>query len=274
MIFRWKNSFWLAPLAFLFGGCAPQEGQSAVRGVAASFVAARAFDRAQIAIRRDDNAALERAGSQLRLAAQGGSNPALAGALTRELTLQANSLLAQADQAKGNQKYHLEENSNAKYRAALSFAPQKAPEKSLDAHTLNALGYFLADKGSSHADFERAAVLTRAAYKNWDLKGRSSDSNELGRAIGAQDSYAWALFKLRKYDQALEQQKRVWELARGMGLADLTAEVPFHLGEIYRALGQDKKARLAYEVALVLTISDETRVLVEGGLKSLDLARV
>ncbi len=273
MIFSRKNAFLLPLLAFSLSGCTPQ-GEGAVRGIAASFVAARAFDRAKTAIQRDDAAGLERAGNQMRRAASAGSNPRLAGALASELTLQANLLLAQASQVSGAQKYRLSEDSNAKYRAALAFAPQNQAQKSLDAHTLNALGYFLADKGSTRADFERAAVLTRAAYQNWDLSGQFTDSNQLGRAVNAQDSYAWALFRLGRYEEALTQQKKVWDIARGMGMADLTADIPFHLGEIYRALGQEKHARLAYETALRLTITDETRVLVEGGLKSLDLARV
>jgi tetratricopeptide (TPR) repeat protein len=210
----------------------------------------------------------------MRRAASAGSNPQLAGTLTRELTSQANLLLGQSAQSSGAEKYRLAESSNLKYRAALAFAPEKEAQKSLDARTLNALGYFLADKGSTRADFERAALLTRAAYQNWDMSGKFSDSNELGRAINAQDSYAWALFKLGRYEEALVQQKKVWDIVSGMGMADVTADIPFHLGEIYRALGQDKRARVAYEMALMLTTTEETRVLIEGGLKSLDLARV
>lgn len=273
MNFPCKVAFLLPILALSLGGCTSQSDEM-VRGVAASLVAARSFDRAKSAIVRDDAAALERAGNQMRRAALAGSNPRLAGVLASELTLQANLLLAQASQVSGAEKNRLSEKSNLKYRAALAFAPQNQAHKSLDARTLNALGYFLADKGSTHADFERAAALTRAAYQNWDMSGKFTDSNELGRAVNAQDSYAWALFKLGKYEEALAQQKKVWDIVSGMGMADVTADIPFHLGEIYRALGQNKRARVAYEIALRLTITDETRVLVEGGLKSLDLAQV
>jgi tetratricopeptide (TPR) repeat protein len=106
------------------------------------------------------------------------------------------------------------------------------------------------------------------------MSSKSPDSGPLGRAIYAQDSYAWALFKLGKYEEALAQQKKVWDIAQANNLEGVTADIPFHLGEIYRALGQDKRARVAYEIALRLEITEETRVLVEGGLKSLDLARV
>lgn len=277
-MFRWKNTLLLIGAALALSGCSASTARQipVVRGVAASFMAARAFDRAKSAIRRDDSAGLERAGRELRRAADAVSNPRLTSALVVDLWLEASSLATQSDQISGTEKIRLAESSNARYRAALAFAPLSKPEVTLDPVTLNALGYFLADKGSTKADFERAAVLTRAAYRTWDISGRATGATELARATGPQDSYAWALFKLGRLTEARTQAERVWDLARGMGAdsTEMTADIPFHLGEIYRALGLEIKAREAYEAALGMTITDETRVLVEGGLKSLDLARV
>ena len=270
----WKHAACLGVAAFGLSGCTPEQTPPAARGVAASFVAGRAFDRAQSAIKRNNTSALERAGSDLRRAASAGSNPRLVGALATNLAFQAGFASDQARQLRGDQRNRLEEDSNAKYRAALAFTPENQPEKSLDPPTLNALGYFLADKGSTRADFERAAVLTRAAYLKWDVSGKSFDFNELNRATGPQDSYAWALFKLGRYEQARREAEKVWELSRGMGQVNQTADIPFHLAEIYRALGQNSKARETYEAALSLSPGEETRTSIERGLQSLDLARV
>ncbi len=272
MNFSWKHVLWIPFLTLGLGGCAAQDND-AVRGVAASWITAQAFDRAKGAVRRNDMAELERAGTEMRRAAGAGSNPRLVGALASELAAEATLLAIQGSQTSGNEKFRLSEESNARYRAALAFV-DPASQASLDAGTLNSLGYFLADKGSTRADFERAAVLTRASYLKWDLSGKTRDSNELVRAVVPQDSYAWALFKLGKYEEARVQQEQVWDMARGMGMTTLAADIPFHLGEIYRALGENKKARRAYQAALKLQIIEETRVLVEGGLNSLDLARV
>lgn len=279
-----KRSFWVlcgVAAAFL-SGCAASNGTAArrdpVRGVASSFLAARAFDRAQVALRRDDNAALERAGRELRRASSAGFTPRLSGAFASQLANQAGLSGQLAGLSRGEEMIDLLQDSERKYRAALAFAPEKAPEKTLDAVTLNALGYFLADRGTTKADFERAAVLTYAAYRAWPL-GKGTDAGAKGagvlsRAQGPQDSFAWALFKLGKWNEARVLQEQVWDLSRGMGASDVTGEIPFHLGEIYRALGQKEKARDAYYQAMRLPTDFRIKAKIEGALQLLDLAQV
>ncbi|HEX9996598.1 MAG TPA: hypothetical protein VGB45_05600 [Abditibacterium sp.] len=256
------------------GGCAPNNNASdPVRGVAASIVAARAFDRAQIAITRDDDAGLARAGEDLRRAARGGSNPQLTVAFTAALTSEASRLAGEASRARKVEKARLMAQSDSKYRAALAFTPQKEPEKSLDAVTLNALGYFLADRGKTAADFERAATLTFAAYRKWPMPSGVALAR-VSRAVGPQDSYAWALFKSRKLAEARKQQEEVLRVVRKLAPGEITAEIPFHMAEIYRALGENEKARAEYEIAGQLTTDAQLRTQIEKGLQSLDFRQV
>ncbi|WP_123580255.1 hypothetical protein [Abditibacterium utsteinense] len=263
-------------------GCAPSQLASNVsgkthdplRGVGASFLAARAFDRAQVALQRDDSAALQRAGLDLRRASNAGFTPRLTGAFAAQLANEASQSAALANLARGEEMIDLLQASEGKYRAALAFAPLKSPEKVLDPITLNSLGYFLADRGTSRADFERAAILTRAAFRTWNIRGNSLGADALSRAQGPQDSLAWALFKLGKFEEARRQQEQVWNISRGMGAADATGEIPFHLAEIYRALGLKEKARQAYFQAMLLPSDIRTKAKIEGALRLLDLAQV
>ncbi len=282
-----SNALFLLTIAPFLSGCAARNGatrdaaardgaqnlgmSAAVRGLAASVVTARAFDRAQTAVQRGDNAQLERAGAEMRLVA--GTNPALASGLIRGWSNRAGLLYEQSQLYSGERSYQLQENSNAQYRAALAATPGDAAAL-LDAQTLNALGYFLADRGSTPDDYERAAVLTRAAFRKWDISGKTPGATVQDRALGAQDSYAWALFRLGRFKEARAQQIQVWKIARTLNPAQLSGDIAFHLGEIYRVLGEDKKARNAYVAALGSQLSPATRTLVEGGLKSLELARV
>ena len=260
--------------ALFLGGCAQNSGDSdPIRGVAASIVAARAFDRAQIAIKRGDDAGLERAGEELRRAASGGSNPQLTVAFTAALTGEAGRLLGEAARSRGGEKAELMAQSDTKYRAALAFAPQKSTE-SLDALTLNALGYFLADRGQTAADFERAIVLTRAAYQKWPMQNANLAASRVDRALQPQDSYAWALFKGRKLAEARKQQEEVLRVARKLAPNAIAAEIPFHMAEIYRALGDNEKARQEYEVAAQLKPDADLKPKIEAGMRSLDFKTV
>ena len=275
-----KRSFlaFLAVGAGLLGGCASSQNGSArrdpLRGVAASFLAARAFDRAQNALQRDDSAGLQRAGDELRRASNAGFTPRLSGAFVAQLTGEASQSAEIAKGARGEEMIELLQDSEEKYRAALAFAPEKTPEKSLDPLTLNALGYFLADRGTTPADFERAAILTRAAYRTWPVAKHPDPAALLSRAQGPQDSLAWALFKQGKWEEARRHEEEVWNLSVGMGSTDVTGEIPFHLAEIYRALGLEDKARQTYQQALLLPLDLRTRGQIEGALRLLDLAQV
>lgn len=279
-----KGNFFpiLAPILAIglslgLGGCAATNEDASVRGVAASWVAGRAFDRASLAMRRDNPGQLERAGTEMSRAASAGSNPRLVGALVQKLSGEADILFQQSTQLRGDERIRFAENSNARYRSALAFVPQDAPGTILDAQALNSLGYFLADRGSTREDFERAAVLTQLAVQKWDISGKTPGATELDRATGPQDSHAWSLFKLGKYEAARVQQEKVWDMVRAMGDAPSaggSADIPFHLAEIYRALGRDKRARETYEAALARTPSKSLRVTIQGRLQALELARV
>ncbi len=267
--------------AGFLGGCAPAKpvsgkndpGRDPLRGLAASFLAARAFDSASLALERDDRAGLKRAGIELRRAADAGFTPRLSGAFASQLAIEANRTSQLASAARGDEMIELLQDSERNYRAALAFTPEKSPETVLDPITLNSLGYFLADQGTSPADFERAEVLTRAALRNWTAQQIGAEANPVKRA-NVQDSLAWALFKRGRLAQARKEQEQVWDLLRGLGATDTNGEIPFHLAEIYRALGLKEKARDTYRQALFLPIDARIRAKIESALDSLDLAQV
>lgn len=268
--------------AGFLSGCSPSQNVSSqrdpqrdpLRGVATSFLAARAFDRAQVALKRDDSAGLQRAGLELRRAADAGFTPRLTGAFVSQLANQAGQSALLANLARGDQMLDLLQDSEGKYRAALAFAPEKMPEKVLDPNTLNSLGYFLADRGTTPADFERAVTLTRAAYRTWPVGKRPDAAAVLSRAQGPQDSLAWALFKQGKWEEARRQEEQVWNLLLGTGQTGISGDIPFHLAEIYRALGLREKARDTYRQALMLPIDSRTRGQIEGALRLLEFAQV
>lgn len=112
-------------------------------------------------------------------------------------------------------------------REALRLAP-KAPE------TLNALGYTLADKGTTGADFEEALRLTRQA-----AEAAPEEPNIL-------DSYGWALYKTGD----LAGAHRV--LREAVDRAPDQPELRYHLGAIYQKLGQKEHAILEFDRALLL----------------------
>jgi tetratricopeptide (TPR) repeat protein len=165
--------------------------------------------------------------------------------------------------------------SDEAYRIALGFTPTKAPEKMLDPVTLNGLGYFLADRGSSTQDFERAVVLTKAASDSWPVgSGASAGYLRASKALGPQDSYAWALYKLGRYEEAQAQAEEVLKIASQESQTSIDPEIPFHLAEIYRAVGEKDKARTAYGAALRLSPNAELRGRIKSGVLALEFKRV
>lgn len=103
---------------------------------------------------------------------------------------------------------------------------------------LNALGYTLADKGSTKAEFEEARRLTLQAVK-------AAPGNSI-----ILDSYGWALYK----NGDLAGARRVLREA-----ADDTAgvaEIHHHLAVIYRDLDKKQDALLEFDRALLLKPND------------------
>ena len=85
------------------------------------------------------------------------------------------------------------------------------------------------------------------------------------RTIGALDSHAWALFRLKQFDKARVESEQVIAYA-GKKPDTLTAELPFHLAEIYRALGRTDDARKAYQMALELRPDNELFLQIDSAL--------
>jgi tetratricopeptide (TPR) repeat protein len=276
-----------ALLLSLIAGCATPEttvsstNRDVKRELAAAFLTAQGFDRAQIAIRRDNQIALQNANADLRRVA-GSSDGALV-SLAAPLARDAAMLELLAARSSGSEKGQLRAQSTQKYRAALAFLPSDARERDiiegekLDPETLNSLGYFLASRGESRADFERAVRLTRAALAGYDkiLQSFSSTSPqhaalEFARAQGPQDSYAWALFKVGRLNEARKQQEQVMAtLTRLSNQGPISADIPFHLAEIQRALGDREGAIEAYAQAMKLAPDEEVRVQIEAALQAL-----
>jgi tetratricopeptide (TPR) repeat protein len=111
---------------------------------------------------------------------------------------------------------------------------QKEPKNAL---ALNYLGYMYADKGvklrESKELIEKALAIDPENYAYLD-------------------SYAWVLYKLGKYDEALVQMKK----AIGPNTDDPL--IYDHQGDIYSALKQDSLARESWEKALELKPDDQT----------------
>ena len=103
-----------------------------------------------------------------------------------------------------------------------------------NAFTLNALGYTLANKGSTPEEFNRALTLTRKAVEK-------APGNPV-----ILDSYGWALFK--KND--LAGARRV--LREAVDEAPMISELHYHLGVVYSQLGLTTDAAREFDRALVL----------------------
>ncbi|HVF10298.1 MAG TPA: tetratricopeptide repeat protein, partial [Abditibacteriaceae bacterium] len=155
------------------------------------------------------------------------------------------------------------------YRKALRLMPDFDSE---DAHKLNALGYFLADRGTTPDDFNKAERLTRNSLALWDKQLAQLNKSDprlpllrFSREVGPHDSLAWALYRQGRYEEALHEQTAAIAAARAASAASkvstgpLASELYFHLGEIYRALGRPQEARRHYQEALRLNPDDTAR---------------
>ncbi len=111
---------------------------------------------------------------------------------------------------------------------------QKDPENAM---ALNYLGYMYADKGIK---LRESRDLIERALKI---------DPENGAFL---DSYAWVLYKMGKYEEALVQMKKA---------LNTETEDPLlydHEGDIYAALKQDAQARESWQKALELKPDDQT----------------
>lgn len=227
--------------------------ESRVLGNAASALyLARQYDGAIIASRNGDSARL--AAAIEKIEQLGGTHDLAALRLNAAegLVRDATSLDFAAQKLRGDGAQKLQQQATQKYRLALKLAPGFA---SRDPQLLNALGYFLAERGSTPADWRQAEKLTRAALARWNELGKeASDSSwlQFSRA-NTRDSLAWALYRKREYSAALQQQLAAVDEARRSAPRigeKVPAELSFHLAEIYRASGLLKNAAREYQNAL------------------------
>ena len=258
--------FGAATLAGLAGCGAQPSTDNPARGIAASIVAGRAFDRSQSALKRGDTDALQRAGRQFARASSSIEDKGLLLRGVMPLNLAGQRLELQAKVAPRSQREALLARALEKYRAASAFLPADPKPGEVDADTLNAVGYPLADRGTTSADWERARQLTRLSLAEWDkqIAGLPPNSSQrlraqAARTLGALDSYAWSLFKLGRIDEALQKQERVLEfiVKNPDAVGRLSADIPYHMAEIYRAAGREEDAQNQYQLALSLSPDPE-----------------
>jgi len=261
MLLTQRISFIPALLAipFFLGGCA-SEGSTLsswrenqiLKNAARAVLLGKTFDRATIARRNGDDKALLAAADELKKI-----DPLSA---AEQLVAVASQLDGQAqispDQSR---KKILTAQAAQKYRQALRISPDFP---SRDASLLNALGYFLADRGQSKTDFQTSERLTRKAVKLWDdlvakvedapLSGSILAARKFMRAI-TRDSLAWALFRQKKFEAARAEQKmavkEAEETAPEMG-EKVSADLYFHMAEIERSLKNIPSAKSNYQSAL------------------------
>lgn len=260
-------------LSFLLAGCQPVENalsglrkNEIMRNAARGFLLGQAYDRVAIAQRNQDKDALQAATAELsRLDPQAAAKLNRINQLTRaeEMVREAVNIDMRAERLPdGEQKRKLEAQAAQKYREALRISPQ-FPSQNAD--LLNALGYFLADRGTSRQDFQTAERLTRQALKQWDamleqlkdapLAGNARSLMQFSRAHGPQDSLAWALFKQKKYNEAAREQKEVLKITEQTASEigqPIAADLYYHYAEIERARGNIGTARTNYQLALQL----------------------
>ncbi|MDD4050296.1 MAG: tetratricopeptide repeat protein [candidate division Zixibacteria bacterium] len=121
------------------------------------------------------------------------------------------------------------EERNGQYDSAVIVFQQLLSIDSNYTPALNYLGYMLAEKGD------------RLPYAQTLIERALAHDSANGAYL---DSYGWVLFKQGNYDKALVQLKRAAEV--------ITTDpvVHDHLGDTYRAMGDEAEARRQYEKAL------------------------
>jgi tetratricopeptide (TPR) repeat protein len=247
--------------AMLLGGCVKTSGAppQMLRQMARSYLIGVTYDQALIASRQDNARALRSSLNQLE--ELNATDVAVDLQLSRaEEQVRAASILEsqafQVEQVNPARSHLLQGEATQKYRSALHWSP-RFPSR--DPELLNALGYFLADRGTNKRDFENAEEFTRRALEL--LKKTIADNAQVGVSSQAwfrqmrqtqantQDSYAWALYKLQRYGEAENAQAKALELAKNSGLNDRLAltELWFHQAKILQALGKTTEANAAMQ---------------------------
>lgn len=262
MSFWSKSTFVALGAVLLLGGCQASDvsrlsSSSALRQAARSYLVGTTYDQALIAARENNGRRLRDAMRRLQSlkAADVSGNLQLRHA--EQLVRDAQSLDIQAAQSPDPKlRTKLSAESAHKYRAALRWAPAFPSQDPL---LLNALGYFLADRGTTEKDFLLAAQLTSNAVAM--LSQRIADNEQIGvsdsnwmSALKRQqaltrDSHAWALYRLERFNQAEAAQRKALKQAKSSGLTNrpALAELWGHLAKILQAQGETAEAKQAEE---------------------------
>lgn len=273
LLFRLTFGLCLLPL---LGGCAADGGQSTLarswsevlQRAGRAVAVGRAYDRGVVAARRDDTAGFIHSSEQLRRAGAGPEAIQLAGQTTlneAERLIQIGAVYhsMSASVPAAQQQIFLRQ-ANENYRKAQQQAPNF---DSPDPIKLNALGYFLAERGDTPRDWQEAERLTRRSMQLWNEALAQMPAQHLQRSLfrfqraNTRDSLAWALFRQGRYAEARTEQEAAIQEAEHVQRTDrITSEVSpelyFHLGEIYRAMKLWTKARRQYETALKIQPAD------------------
>jgi tetratricopeptide (TPR) repeat protein len=237
------------------------------------------YERVTNVIRSGNSDALQEVAREL-VKSGAKDDPKLTQSVAELLVEQATDYSTRVMSSEGAKKEKLQRDADTAYRLALELMPEF---NSNNPQTLNSLGYHLASNGSSKQDFQTAERLTRRAveiYDKWitDREDAGSPIADLvAQRANTRDSLAWALFKLERYPEALQEQlDAIHEIraAQRPGMVSEVAELQFHLAEIYAKLGQRPEAIASYKNCLKLPegedgIHDKAR----AALKSLGLRK-
>ncbi len=240
----------LALLVFVLAGCNPADvaDSGKTRDVLKTALSApavsRIFDAGTRAIDNDDLQTLSEQCDELRRLGAHREADLLSLGAAGNAVIEAAQLENKASES-STRKSELLAQAAQQYRLALRLSPD-FPSQNPD--LLNALGYFLADRGSSNADFVTAENLTRRALNRLDELAKSqlilSSADVAFTRANTRDSLAWALFRQKKFQEAFSQQQQAMSEARGAlvsGASDPSGEslreMTFHLQQIEKAVG-------------------------------------
>lgn len=242
-VFRWL----LVPICAFSAGCAAVRESPFAQDTARAVRIAQAYDAVADAKRSGNDDALRRGvDAWARAAGESGASLRLSSAES----MVHEAMWAEVGTGKLPEAARLEARHRAEqlFRHAIALAPDF---KSADPQLLNALGYFLADRGRSHEDYVLAEKLTRRAVGIFDDEVQKNDTKST-RAVRAtvRDSLAWALFRLNRMDEAEKQQREA--IREAVANNAMSAELPLHLGDILVKAGKVPEARIAYQQALTL----------------------
>lgn len=253
--FSMKSGIWAtaAISSLLLAGCnandaTTKEARDVVKTALRAREIGKSFDAAMRSYDGNATEKLIRHCDELRAMGAKKEADSLSVSLAEKAVEEASKLdiSARAAGISSTRKAELDAQSAQKYRLALRLSPDFSSQ---DHNMLNALGYFLADRGTSTADFTLAEKLTRRSLQRMDELEKSqlsllaSPEFSFTRA-NVRDSLAWSLYRQKRFAEARrEQQKALHDarLALASGVPDLGGEalneMNAHWQKINEALG-------------------------------------